>query len=216
LSNILNIVRNYRPGSGKKRLARIFIIAAGLLVMSGLATIASSCTTEPAVITQAVAQSHEINQTAGSNPNSEPAPVSEQQPITVTNNCFQDYNGNGIQDGGEYGIEGIKLTYQPGDISCTTDRNGKGVVTLEKAGSYSISIDDPSSQYKYILSSITEFVEIRNGINVNISKSKEIAIPLGEGFLTWPFARETSVGIIWFFESNDPTADPLAFCTGTT
>jgi hypothetical protein len=168
------------------------------------------------VIAPAVAQSHEINQTPDSNQTPDITPISGQQPITVTNRCFQDYNGNGIQDGGEYGIEGIKLTFQPGDTSCITDRNGKGVINLEKGGSYSISIDDPSGKYKYILSSITEFVEIKNGINVNINKSKEIAIPLGEGFLTWPFAQETSVGIIWFFEASDPSLDPLAFCSGTT
>jgi hypothetical protein len=135
----------------------------------------------------------------------------------VTNRVFFDYNGNGIQDNAEPAIPGIKLTYQPENISCVADKNGLGTVKVP-AGSYTISINDSSNKFNYILTSVSEITDIKDGLKVNISKSEEIPIPLAQGFLTWPFPEDVSCGLVYFFGPEDPTADPSTIfaCEGGT
>lgn len=138
-----------------------------------------------------------------------------QQLFTVTNRVFFDYNGNGIKEGIEPAIPSIKLIYQPGNISCIADKNGLGTVKVP-AGSYTISIDDSSNKFNYILTSVSEIADITDGLKVDINQNEEISIPLAQGFLTWPFPRFISYGFIYFFEPQDPTLDPLSVCEGGT
>jgi hypothetical protein len=138
-----------------------------------------------------------------------------QQLFEVTNKVFFDYDGNGIKEGIEPAIPNIELTYQPGDISCVTDKNGLGTVKIP-AGSYTVSINDSSNQFKFILNSQSKFSDIKDGLKTNISKNQEISIPLAQGFLTWPFRSNVVPGIIYFFEPEDPTLDPLTMCNEGT
>ncbi len=137
--------------------------------------------------------------------------VSPTQQFEVTNIAFFDYNGNGNKEDSEPAISGIKLTYQPGNTSCVTDKNGLGTVKVP-AGSYTVLVDDSSGIFKYILSSVSEFSNIQDGLKVNISNKEEVMIPLAQGFMTWPFTPYTSVGMIYFFDPEDPAIDPLSMC----
>ena len=97
-----------------------------------------------------------------------PTPTASVEPgtlVEVTNRVFFDYNGNGRQDG-EPALPDITLTYQPGNVSCVTDRNGVGTIEVP-AGSYHIAVADPASQFHYILTA--ETTEIDDGLNVDIS-----------------------------------------------
>ena len=136
------------------------------------------------------------------------------QPIEVTNRVFFDYNGNGIQEQNDPAIPDIGLIYQPGGITCLTNEEGLGTVKVH-AGSYNVSIDDPYNKFNYILTPETT-TDIEDGLNVEISNNEEISIPLAQGFLTWPFPEYVSYYSAHFFETDDPTLDPLSFCEGGT
>ena len=75
-----------------------------------------------------------------------PSPVSTPTPeptlFEVEHLAFHDYNGNGVQNIGEPPIEGIILTYQPGETSCITDKDGKSSVNIT-AGNYHVSYYGP-------------------------------------------------------------------------
>ena len=54
--------------------------------------------------------------------------------------CFNDANGNGIQDVGETGIAGVQVTAGVYGSLATTDNNGFYALTLPAGGDYVISI----------------------------------------------------------------------------
>jgi uncharacterized protein YbdZ (MbtH family) len=56
---------------------------------------------------------------------------------------FHDENNNCIQDAGENGIPGVRITIQPGDRGFTTNENGEYDAYVE-AGNYTISQELPS------------------------------------------------------------------------
>ena len=142
-------------------------------------------------------------------------PIDPGQKVEVTARAFFDYNGNGTRQGGEPAISGINLTYQPSNIGSTTDKNGLVTVKLYP-GSYTVSVNDPSGKYKYILDSTTEFASIGDGLKVDISGEEELPIPLAQGFYSWPFTPRTGYGAIYYFQPDDPTIDPLSLCEGGT
>ncbi len=133
-------------------------------------------------------------------------------PVEVTNVAFFDYNGDGILSGGEYEVSGITLTYNPGNISCVTDRKGQAKVQLVP-GNYKVSVSDASNKFTYLTLSKNEFNKIGDGLTINVQKNQQVSIPLAQGFLTWPFYSGTPVGVIWYFE---PTRDPTVFCSDST
>jgi hypothetical protein len=142
----------------------------------------------------------------------QPANGGSSQLLTVTNVAFFDYNGDGIDNGGEPELPGITLTYQPGNISAITDSNGQAKVQLAP-GNYSVTVTDPSNQFKYLTLSNTEFVTIGSGLKVNVTKNQQVSVPLAQGFLTWPFASGTHVGIVYYFEPTGTSANPSGFCS---
>jgi hypothetical protein len=145
-----------------------------------------------------------------------PPPITQPAPtpilLQVTNLTFFDYNGNGIQDSGEPPIEGIKLTYQPGDVSCITDKDGKGTVNIQ-AGSYKLSVNDPSKKFRYIFPSVAEVIAIEDGLSVMIDKNSQVLVPLAEGFLTLPILSGTKYEIDRFYDRN-PDPDKYLWWNG--
>lgn len=143
---------------------------------------------KPALITiaaGALAASIILPRCKSSQPPVTPPPIL----CTVANSAFFDYNGDGIQESGEPNIEGIELEYKPGNYTCITDKDGKGVVNIP-AGSYRLSIDNPG-KFRYFLPSISEVIKIEDGLSENITENETVAVPLAEGFLTWPFPSNT-------------------------
>lgn len=119
---------------------------------------------------------------------------------TITNFAFHDYNGNGTQDIGEPPIEGITLTYQPGNFSCITDNDGKGTVNIA-AGSYKIYVsDDTSKKFRYFLPSVSEVIKVEDGLSVSITGNTTVAVPLAEGFLTLPYNIDTPFEVGKYFD----------------
>jgi hypothetical protein len=178
------------------------------LIMLSMVLSAISCKLAPASFNPATATTKPV-QTPTST-------VGPNQLIEVTNRIFFDYSGNGIQEYGEPAIPDIRLIYQPGNISCLTNEGGLGTVKVP-AGSYTISIDDSSNKFQYILNSVSEITDIGDGLNVDIiSKGEEISIPLAQGFLTWPFLEGVNYEMIYFFKPEDPAIDPLSVCEGGT
>ncbi|MCB0051787.1 MAG: carboxypeptidase regulatory-like domain-containing protein, partial [Caldilinea sp.] len=60
---------------------------------------------------------------------------------------FEDYNGNGLQDGGEPGVAGATVTRSGGglpDDVATTAADGGYTITTTAAGSYTVTLTTPS------------------------------------------------------------------------
>lgn len=145
-------------------------------------------------------------------PTATEAAESEGQIVEVTSKVFFDYDGNGIKTGVEPVLADIEVTFQPGNFRCVTDTKGSGSMKIP-AGSYTVSVNDPSHQFKFILNSQSSFSSIKDGFKISIRKNQEIPIPLAEGFLTWPFKSTAAInGIIYYFQPEDPTIDPLTTC----
>ncbi len=126
-----------------------------------------------------------------------PPPPSPRALVAVTNLVFHDYNGNGSQDPDEPPIEGIKLTYQPGDASCTTGIDGKGIVNIPM-GEYKVSISTSSGKFRYILPSVSEIISVKDGLKVAVDKDKQFLVPLVEGFFTLPIPKDVKYTIAYF------------------
>jgi murein DD-endopeptidase MepM/ murein hydrolase activator NlpD len=147
-----------------------------------------------------------------------PTPTPTPLLFAVTSSAFFDYNGNGIQDSGEPPLEGITLTYDPGNFTCVTSTDGKAVVNIP-AGNYSLHVADSSKEFRYILPSVSEIRRIGDGLSENITGNATVAVPLAEGFLTLPFNEETTFSIKNFVDlSNvfDPNDQNIRDWKGTS
>jgi hypothetical protein len=153
-----------------------------------------------------------VQSTSDFNSSVQPSNGETPQLVEVTNVAFFDYNGDGLENGGEPELQGITLTYQPGNISAATDKNGEAKVQLPP-GNYSVTVSDPSNQFKYLTLSNTEFVGIENGLRVNVQKNGRVSVPLAKGFLTWPFSSGVHVGIVYYFEPIGTAANSSGFCS---
>jgi hypothetical protein len=176
-------------------------IFAAVFIGSALVLGMMSCAPAPAAVIPATPEpaTTEVPETGG-------------QIVEVTSQVFFDYDGNGIKTGVEPALADIEVTFQPGDYRCVTDKKGSGSMKIP-AGNYTVSVNDPAHQFKFILNSQSSFSSIKGGFKISIRKSQEVPIPLAEGFLTWPFKSNAAInGIIYYFQPEDPTIDPLTTC----
>ena len=119
-----------------------------------------------------------------------PSPTATPAPHTVVFLVFHDYNGNGTRESEEPLLQGISLA--TAGRSCITGPDGacqfdRGLA----AGKYTLAVSDPTVRFRYILPSVKEFRSLQSGLPFVVSGNSNVPVPLGEGFLTLPFAKGT-------------------------
>ncbi|MBD1889535.1 SdrD B-like domain-containing protein [Coleofasciculus sp. FACHB-SPT9] len=120
---------------------------------------------------------------------------------------FNDTNGNGTQDPGEPGLAGVTvtLTGPSGTLTTTTDANGNYNFSNLPAGSYSITVTDPTG---FTLTTSNE------PFNVNLAQGQTISN------VDFGFRQTGSIGDLVFNDTNgngiqDPGEPGLANITVT-
>jgi uncharacterized repeat protein (TIGR01451 family) len=82
----------------------------------------------------------------------------------VQGTVFEDANQNGIQDGGEVGLQGVSMTVNPGNKTFTSGVNGVFSYPLTN-GSYTLTYNNSSANYLFLTTGAT------NPINFTISSA---------------------------------------------
>jgi len=133
---------------------------------------------------------------------------------TLSGTVFFDYNGNGLRDVGEPGIEGARVSV--GTLSSATDANGSYSLSGVSSGEIQVyvqsSTDDPATGFRYVsvfngwvdidayeMNGVqvpaqyladTDVQAIEEPVNLTISGNQELDVALMQGFLTLPYREE--------------------------
>lgn len=102
---------------------------------------------------------------------------------------FWDYDGNGSINSDEKLLENIVIRID--GIECVTKADGTCRLAGVQQGSQTIGISAPQN-FKFILPSVSERIQINNGLPIEIINSSIINIPLAEGTVILPFPKSVS------------------------
>ncbi len=117
--------------------------------------------------------------------------------------AFHDLNGNEIRESDEPLLEGIKIQVQGKE--CLTGNNGECQIHQLKDGRDLVRIVDnrevaDEEKMDYIFPSVSELRTNEQGIEIEINQDIAIPIPLGQGFLSWPFSPDIRFSISNYFD----------------
>jgi len=136
-----------------------------------------------------------------------PTPTSTPTPVptyTLSGIVFFDYNGNGIQDGGEPPIEGVPITV--GGLSTTSGVDGSYSLEGVPAGTQAVYVESPTQDtataFRYISLSLEAFQPIEQPIRVTLRGNTNLNTGLMQGFLTLPLHCGTDY-LLWSYTDLD-------------
>jgi hypothetical protein len=116
------------------------------------------------------------------------------QLASLQGRLFFDYNGNGVQDGGEPAVAGasVQLKDNVGDVVAEALSNSSGDYGLEdvRAGAYRLCVE-ADKKFLYTCRSAGEFRPVLQGHDILLDENATVNLGLMEGFLTLPFKRGT-------------------------
>ena len=107
--------------------------------------------------------------------------------FTLSGTVFFDYNGNGVQDGGEPPIPGASI--RVGSLSTTTAQDGIYAIQGVTAGIQQVRVS--ADGFRYLSLSVAAFQPVDRPVNVAIKGNTRHDLGLMQGFLTWPFPPGT-------------------------
>lgn len=129
-----------------------------------------------------------------------PVPGSTSTPTyTLSGVVFFDYNGNGVQEQGEPGLEGIEVAV--GESAVRTDTNGHYSLT-SSAGTISISLIPADPSFQYYFPSPAQVRLINRPITVHLSADINMNFGIGQGVLTVPLECGTDY-LLWSYTDYD-------------
>jgi hypothetical protein len=131
---------------------------------------------------------------------------------------WTDANNNGLQDNGETGVSGVKVTLYEADgttiiDTTTTDGLGNYIFTNLDGGNYVIGFSNLPSGYTFTTQSGSIENEANSDANVTTGKTTVIALGLGEDKMTVDAGLVAPVGTVclgdyvWIDLNNDGTQD---------
>jgi murein DD-endopeptidase MepM/ murein hydrolase activator NlpD len=120
---------------------------------------------------------------------------------------FFDYNGNGVQDGGEPAVAGalVQLNDNVGNVIAETLTDSSGDYRLEdvRTGSYNLHVE-AEKKFRYICTLPDEFRAVSDTYTIPLQGTTSFNIGLMEGFLTLPLRRGTRFHYNAYFD-DDPS-----------
>jgi len=126
--------------------------------------------------------------------------------------AFHDFNGNGSLDSGEPPISGI--TNSTNGLTCTTGGDGSCALGNLPNGRYTLAVQDPSRRFRYILPSVREVRNLKDGLPYEVNGNSKVSVPLGEGFLTIPIGPNSAYKFATVFDLNPAGGSAIAYKDG--
>ena len=109
---------------------------------------------------------------------------------------FFDYNGNGVQDGGEPPIPGASI--RVGSLGTTSAQDGTYAIRGIPAGKRQVRVS--AAGFRYLSLSPAAFQPIDQAVSITIKGNTQRDLGLMQGFLTLPFRCGTSINFIIYVD----------------